>query len=73
MANKKPFFAKFLENQFSAEEAKNLKGGDQPIVTLKFPHDAADQGGNPGFNGCNNPGNGNPNCVVTLKFPSEEE
>lgn len=73
--SKKPFFAKFLENQFSKEETKNLKGGDL-VVTLKFPSDQADTGGNPGYDGCNNPGNSalnNPNCgPMTLKFPSEE-
>ena len=71
--SKKPFFAKFLENQFSAEETKNLKGG-QVAMTLKYPHDAADNANNPGYDDCNNPGSANnPNCgPITLKYPSEE-
>lgn len=70
--SKKPFFAKFLENQFSAEETKDLKGGTV-ATTLKFPHDAADVGGNPGYDGCINPGaDNNPLCgPMTLKYPSE--
>jgi hypothetical protein len=77
MKKQKPFFAKFLENQFSAEEAKDIKGGDDLIVTLKYPSDNED-GGDPGpGNACNTPAAvHNPNCppiFVTLKFPSDSE
>lgn len=77
MKNQKPFFAKFLENQFSTEEAKNIKGGDI-AVTLKYPSDSEDGGSNDGpGNACNTPAAAhNPNCppiFVTLKFPSDQE
>lgn len=37
---KKPFFARFLENQLSNEEEKNVKGAARPpFVTLKAPSD----------------------------------
>lgn len=37
---KKPFFARFLENQLSQEEEKNVKGAIIiPKVTMKAPSD----------------------------------
>lgn len=65
---KSPFFAKFLENQFSNEEAANVKGGGF--------------GSSNGADPCAQ-GNGavqahNPNCpppcppIATLKFPCDE-
>ena len=37
---KKPFFARFLENQLSNEEEKKVKGAIKPpFVTLKAPSD----------------------------------
>lgn len=76
MKKTKPFFAKFLENQFSAEEAKEIKGGDEIAITLKFPSDFEDNSGDPG-NPCDGPAAAhNPNCdpiAITLKFPSDAE
>jgi len=82
MKKQKPFFAKFMENQFSNEEAKNVKGGE-PIVTQKFPSDQEDNGADVTHGPCNTNGAGNhfgnannPNCdpiFVTLKFPSDQE
>jgi hypothetical protein len=55
---KKPFFAKFLENQVTSEESSALNGGDgftKPVkdvaVTLKYPSDNDE--------------------AVTLKYPSD--
>lgn len=39
---KKPFFARFLENQLSQEEENNVKGAisiPRPKVTMKAPSD----------------------------------
>ena len=48
---KKPFFAKFLENQISKKQSKEIKGGgngvgsgktnkrDDSFTTMKFPSD----------------------------------
>ncbi len=58
--SKKPFFAKFLENQISSEESSALNGGDgftKPVkdvaVTLKYPSDNDE--------------------FVTLKYPSDDD
>jgi hypothetical protein len=74
MKKQKPFFAKFLENQFTAEEAMQVKGGDD-FTTMKYPSDQEDNGGNPGYGPCNNPGaSHNPNCMATtMKYPSDQE
>ena len=58
MKKQKPFFAKFMESQFSNEEAKNVKGGD-PGNACNTP--AA----------LHNPNC--PPIFVTLKFPSDWE
>jgi hypothetical protein len=77
MKKQKPFFAKFLENQFSVEEAKNVKGGEPIAVTLKYPSDAEDGADTGPGNACDTPAAAhNPNCppiFVTLKFPSDSE
>lgn len=41
MKNKKPFFARFLENQsiIGRDGMSKIKGGDDIKVTLKFPSD----------------------------------
>ncbi len=56
--SKKPFFAKFLENQVSSEESSALNGGDgytQPLkddaISKKYPSDDDE--------------------AVTLKYPSD--
>lgn len=36
---KKPFFAKFLENQIKDEKLKQTKGGTVPFSTDKYPSD----------------------------------
>ncbi len=59
--SKKPFFAKFLENQISSEESSSLNGGDGFIttrikdvaITLKYPSDD--------------------DAAVTLKYPSDDD
>jgi len=33
---KKPFFAKFLENQVTEKENRKVKGGVSPVLTNKF-------------------------------------
>jgi hypothetical protein len=57
---KKPFFAKFLENQITSEESSALNGGDgytKPskdlAVTLKYPSDDDE--------------------AVTMKYPSDDD
>lgn len=69
--SKKPFFAKFLENQMSENESSAVKGGTgedtskttDTYQTLKYPSDSED-----------GPGGGtNPlkDAEVTLKYPSD--
>lgn len=42
---KKPFFAKFLENQISQRQTAGVKGGDEwPMTTDKYPSDNEDGG-----------------------------
>lgn len=38
---KKPFFAKFLENQIKKDNLVNTKGG-KPDQTMKYPSDSDD-------------------------------
>lgn len=67
---KKPFFAKFLENQIAKDSQENATGGcyvtmkhpsdndeSGPIVTMKYPSDGDEE---------NFP-------IVTMKYPSDND
>jgi hypothetical protein len=74
---KQPFFAKFLENQFSEETTKNLKGGCHclPEITLKAPSDQED-GENPlvTYQTMKAPSDQEEDCyTTTAKYPSDSE
>ncbi|MGE0079548.1 MAG: microviridin/marinostatin family tricyclic proteinase inhibitor [Bacteroidales bacterium] len=63
---KKPFFARFLENQLSNEDEQNIKGSAKIVaVTMKAPSDD-DENVTMKY-----PSDGDEN--VTLKYPSDSD
>lgn len=60
--NKKPFFAKFLENQVSEDAASAVQGGGN--TTLKYPSDSEDS------YPTTKPSK---DVVVTMKYPSDDD
>lgn len=60
--NKKPFFAKFLENQVSEESASVVQGGGGENVTMKYPSDSEDS------NPTTKPSK---DIYQTMKYPSD--
>lgn len=62
--SKKPFFAKFLENQMSEEASASVQGGTNTPVTMKYPSDNEDSVPTTSKR---------TDIVVTMKYPSDDD